>query len=214
MKDALRTLHFAISCVLVATSCSGANSKLTDTIHDSGVDADTENTDVAPTNDAPLVDESKRIVDVSVGRGFVCVLKASGSIACWGEELWYPGVTFPPEGGYSQISSSYEYSCALRRNKEIACWGPSKDGLTSPPSGQFVQVSASEGHPCALREDGSVACWGARRNLAGADPLMDNPPQGAFRQISVGYRHACGIRVDASIGCWGFRDLGIDKIWS
>lgn len=143
-------------------------------------------------------------VQVSVGNGWACGLKGSGTPVCW--NAGSPQET-PPPGHFVQLSAGPESACAVRRNGRLACWGYIGDPgeLGPPPKGTFTQVSVGGGTQqyqyirwaCAVKTGGQGVCWGQ-----GADSVTP-APAGRYVQISVDFDFACGLRVNESIVCWG-----------
>jgi len=67
---------------------------------------------VTPNVDAPAV---------SVGLLHTCALRASGEVACWGDNGF--GQTNAPAGTFRSVSVGVLHTCALRESGEVACWG-------------------------------------------------------------------------------------------
>ena len=58
---------------------------------------------------------------VSAGDSYSCATRNNGTLACWGSD--YAGLTTPPAGTFTQLSSGRYSSCALRTDGTVACWG-------------------------------------------------------------------------------------------
>lgn len=124
-------------------------------------------------------------VDVTVGFGYTCVVRANGRVVCWGDntngqlgdgsvELRTSPVEVKDITQATQVSAGAMHSCAVLDDGKVACWGNNDvyqlghrgealqsitptlvDGLTDA-----VYVSAGNGYTCALRENGKTVCWG------------------------------------------------------
>jgi hypothetical protein len=138
---------------------------------------------------------------VTAGNAFTCGLKASGSIACWGNN--YDGQSSPPATGtYTQIDgdAGSDHSCALTSAGGVKCWGSDGFGKVSqaPTSGTYSQVAAGGTTGCGLKTDQSLICWGSTTNG------KTNVPAGTYTQVSAGYAGVCAIKTDKTVACWGY----------
>ena len=182
-----------------------------------------------PSADATL----SPIPHLSAGHEFVCGVRESGKIYCFGGgssgemgcgSSQYRGSNQGCEvAGISdgvQVSATLLQVCALRANGEVACWGglgATTTGLPMPIEGitNATQIdiggTAGAGQGCAVLADKTVACWAAYENsglLAGQTapaPLTGVAIPGAtdVAQIAVGYDTACYSRGDGKVLCWG-----------
>lgn len=132
-----------------------------------------------------LTDVSK----IYSGNWHSCALKASGSVVCWGNNLWgqlgrgtnatqeKKGAPAAPVKGLDNVVSlslGYFHSCAVLRDTTVRCWGNNAAGQlgdgntknTNVPvevtglSG-VSQLALGEDHSCALLTDQQVECWGS-----------------------------------------------------
>ena len=132
-------------------------------------------------------------VGVSAGCTNSCVLRADGTVSCWGQNQFGQlgnGTTgnqnssTVPVGvvGVTNavgVTAGNRHACALRANGTVSCWGDNGSGVlgngTTSPSPVPVGVvgvtnavavdGATNGsHSCALRADGTVSCWGANQS--------------------------------------------------
>ncbi len=121
---------------------------------------------------------------LSSGSGFSCAIRASGDVACWGQnhvgQLGVPGsanhsiaVVVPSVEGAVEIASGGDHSCARTTSGNVWCWGSNDFGevgtgtssLSEPPtlvSGltDAVELAMGTDHACARRASGEVLCWG------------------------------------------------------
>lgn len=186
----------------------------------------------APTG-PPADADSDRFVEVSVGRGSVCGLRADLTIRCWGSDSG--GRASPPQGTFVALESGYP--CAIRTDGTQACW-PHRSRRAGPfiaistscgirpdgrldcgeqqrddaPSGEFASITSGPGYSdpyrCGLHLSGEVACWGGettgpRLKYPFVEYEWAKPPGGSFTAVAAGLRHICGIRVGGSAQCWG-----------
>ena len=133
---------------------------------------------------------------VSAATVSTCGLRADGTVACWGGDLF--GQASPPGGAFEDISSALRVTCGLRPGGALECWGDA--ALADPPEGTFAAVSVAALHACALRTDGSLVCWGRD------DDGEATPPPGPWRAVAAGDGgFTCGIDHGGSLACWGPR---------
>ncbi|MBI5499747.1 MAG: hypothetical protein HY907_05860, partial [Deltaproteobacteria bacterium] len=182
----------------------------------------------APSAEATL----RPVPHLSAGHEFVCGVRESGKIYCFGGggtgELGcgssqYRGSGQGCEvGGISdgvQVSATLTQACALRANGQVVCWGGLggiTTGLPMPIGGianaTKIDIGGTAGSTegCAILADKTVACWASYQNaglLAGQtyEPLtgMVIPGVTDAEQIAVGYDTACYINTAGKVLCWG-----------
>jgi alpha-tubulin suppressor-like RCC1 family protein len=161
------------------------------------------------------------LVQVSAGGVFTCALKASGEVACWGENAFGElgngsdagAVTAQPVAvsglnDARQIAAGYNHACALRASGTVVCWGSNASGelgnASSNPSSVPVAVSslagvkmiaAGLGFSCAVLDTGAVSCWGANDygQLGNGTPnTTPNPKPLTVSSIDDATAVACG----------------------
>ncbi|MCY3786697.1 MAG: hypothetical protein OXG47_08255 [bacterium] len=169
---------------------------------------------------------------VSSGKDHTCVIRADGSVACWGSNREKQSA--PPDGVFAAIEAGAEHTCGLRLDGTIDCWGgrgqlvapyPENEPAPAPP-GAFAGLGGRGFGVCGVRINGAVVCWG--RSVGGMTPSAETSgrvhfdfdafrpddritvtydithrPGGRFRALSAGERHACAVRADRSVTCWG-----------
>jgi alpha-tubulin suppressor-like RCC1 family protein len=137
---------------------------------------------------------------VSIGQSHSCAIGESGSLYCWGWDLFGQLGNGPATGNVTApaspvvadavaVTAANIHTCAVRAGGALDCWGNNSSGeagdgtcLSSLPSPYNVVVSGVTGisggssHNCALVEPGDVyegvACWGSGANgrLGYGDP--------------------------------------------
>lgn len=130
--------------------------------------------------------EPRRTVQVVVGSGFTCALRAKGTVLCWGfnsqgqlGDLGPFGSTTPKplQGVDDAIQLSIlARGCARRRDRSLSCWGANYDGLFGSlpltdnyetfrpsviPQGKSTAEVLAEGATCYLGPTGRVSAQGA-----------------------------------------------------
>ena len=66
---------------------------------------------------------------ISSGANHACGLRANGSIACWGSNV-FGQATPPTTGVFTSISSGDAHTCALRNDGAVVCWGSINNTFT------------------------------------------------------------------------------------
>jgi alpha-tubulin suppressor-like RCC1 family protein len=132
-----------------------------------------------------VADEPLNHKTVVAGSLQTCVVKADGTMKCWGSDQ--NGVlgngedgsqlTPGPVSGISdavQVTAKAFHTCALRSGGSVSCWGKNDsgelgDGTTESSQvpvavagiDDALQVAVGQDFTCVLRDGGSVVCWGA-----------------------------------------------------
>src|SRR5439155_17047034 len=114
-----------------------------------------------------------------------CAVKAAGSLACWGYDLY--GQASPPAslGTVTQVSAGGAHTCAVKVDGTVACWGWNAYGQATPPAGlgSALQVEAGQTYSCAIMTDHSLACWGSLA-VAESHPDPTYTPPGGNVQVT------------------------------
>ncbi len=172
-----------------------------------------------------------QVDSLAVGDGHVCVLLASGTVACWGENGDGQLGDGTPQGreapapvpglsGISAITAAGDRSCAIDSAGALWCWGRRLDGSNDPRLSPEVvaglapvtAVTTDDGQSCVLHQDKSTSCWGPGACAAFdivatcAAPFAADAIQGAD-QIAVGSAGGCA-RMGSELHCWGRNDRG------
>lgn len=131
---------------------------------------------------APGIDSVQR---VAVGRGFTCVLRDDGSVACMGANLYNQlghedGATHVARRveqlpAAVRIDAALDTTCVVTTTGDVYCWGRPVEGIRTPvtPGDQgpvapnqieigepAVEIAVGFNHACALGESGRLWCWG------------------------------------------------------
>ena len=179
--------RFAVFAALVVAACND-----TDPIT-------TPPTTLTPPRPSADVASGAGAPQVALGSKTSCALRAEGSAACWGSNLY--GAASPPTVGFTQVGSGYANACGVTPAGAIICWGGNGWGQGSPPAPPagltYRYVSPGSTASCGIRSDGSIGCWG--RLFA----VTREMPGGVYQQLSVGDFHACAISTTGALACWG-----------
>jgi alpha-tubulin suppressor-like RCC1 family protein len=125
---------------------------------------------------------------LAAGVGHSCVLRESGSAACWGangsgqlgdgttQDRSSP-VNVQGLGDAQELALGRSHSCARRKSGLVVCWGANDKGqLGSGTEGASARpipvrgltdattIVAGEDHTCAVRATNAVVCWGNNRD--------------------------------------------------
>lgn len=132
----------------------------------------------------------------AVGNKFACAAKATGSIACWGDnargQLGTGGVDLQPHttptviaglSGVVQLGAGQSHACALLSNGKIKCWGMATYGQI----GDGTRGDGTYNRPDPVEVQG-----------LGASPV----------QVSVGGYHSCAVLDTGAVKCWGWDKFG------
>lgn len=125
------------------------------------------------------------VVAVATGATHSCALRASGTVACWGSNM------------YGQLGN--DGNGANATPVTVA-------GLTG-----VIAITAGHSHTCALRSSGTVACWGnnlsAQLGLEAWSPASSSTPRtvaglSGVTSLTAGGHHNCALS-GTTVRCWG-----------
>lgn len=170
-------------------------------------------------------------VALSVGTQHACVVRAGGTVACWGDNTYgqigigspsyfqAAPADVPGLAGVTAVSCGEAHTCAVLQDGTATCWGRNVDGEVGNGSLNYIErsptavvsvtdvtaIAAGGVHTCALHRDGQVSCWGRRARSGAGGTLTPELIAGINDAVSVaaGYYHACAIRMGGGVSCWG-----------
>ena len=82
-----------------------------------------------PTPSGTPVGGGGGFTEISSGANHACGLRANGSIACWGSNV-FGQATPPTTGVFTSMSSGDAHTCALRNDGAVVCWGSINNTFT------------------------------------------------------------------------------------
>ncbi|MDM8548225.1 hypothetical protein QUF61_17175 [Candidatus Venteria ishoeyi] len=164
-----------------------------------GIETNTPETSTF-TEPVDVVGLNNKVVEVSVGYGYVCALLDNNAIKCWGRndrgqlgngtniDSLIPTNVIGLDNNIKSISAGFGTACVVLNNGEIKCWGAHLDSHTPvdmPVNGTAYSVAVGRGHICSLLETGNITCWWPEA-LAGHGASQDfNLPPVAVDNLSV-----------------------------
>ncbi len=126
-------------------------------------------------------------VEIGAGTAHTCVLRADGSVVCWGNDEagelgrgemggaipWPQRVVLPAGFVATSLFVGDRHSCAISERGELVCWGRNAAGEVDPSQSAAsvstpaamawvspaVTASVSTGNTCAV-SGGETVCWG------------------------------------------------------
>lgn len=146
----------------------------------------------------PGVDVGGKVVQLSLGVEFSCVVLESKATRCWGSGGG-------GKLGYGNIAGDY---------------GDDPGELPSPDidlGSDALQIAAGGDHTCAVLVGGTVRCWGRNNhgNLGYGDTQdlyapgdQDVPGIVGVKELALGNNHSCALLMDGSVRCWGYNYAG------
>lgn len=215
----------SVSCALLASGqvrCWGSNGSGKLGIDDITVGESPQPLTVLA-DGTPLTDARA----LTVGGNHSCVLRAGGTVACWGDNAYgqlgtgigaaYPSAfTIPYLSDVISVSAGADHTCALLASGTVRCWGLGTDGRlghgknessSSPVDvvglSNVLAISAGRGNTCALRGDGQVWCWGNNSDyqLGNGDTTPSPLPVRAGNPLSLEADFFVAVSVGANHTC-------------
>jgi alpha-tubulin suppressor-like RCC1 family protein len=149
--------------------------------------------DVNTVYPAPRCGAFPDVAQLAVGADHVCVRRAAGAIACWGERY------------YGQLGIGGTADETL----DVA-----PPGADTRLAGPVATLAAGVSHTCALLADGQVLCFGRNHRgqvgIASAEEEVRTPSvvqglAGTVRSIWSGSsaHHTCAVLASGAVACWG-----------
>ena len=161
------------------------------------------------------------VTSIAANTGSVCVLSASGEVACWGGGYSGPGWDVGSCAGYSASISKPLYWI---QGNEVGCNGASAP-VRMPDGFKVVNVAMGGGHVCVVFHNGKAGCWGsndfgqlglghtqfvsANSGTMGNNMQLVQLPTGTTAiGIYCQMFSTCALLSDRSVVCWGSGALG------
>jgi hypothetical protein len=152
--------------------------------------------------------------------GKMCVLRASGEIACIESgEAWKR----EPVTDATFIAMQNDLMCAVKKSGEVACWGTVNDAWgfqrtpkNVPKIAAATRTTVATASACMLGRDGHVGCVGMDSGL-GAGPIGKDrtfdpvEPLGLHDVVDLfeGRFDACARERSGAVKCWGVAEHGV-----
>lgn len=122
-------------------------------------------------------------VALAVGARHFCVLFASGSVQCRGDN--------------SRDQLGIGADLAANPLRLVL------DHDTGKTLRDVVAVAAARAHTCALLADGAVSCWGVNFPASNGNTARRKAELPPARAIVAGDDHNCALLFDGTVRCWG-----------
>ncbi len=170
-----------------------------------------------------------RVAHLGAGGAHACVVRANGTIACWGANherqtsamgdvaRYLP--TTQDGVGFDDVVAGIDHTCALTTDGRIACVGNGTTGALGTgmsdqsrldtlvaTSGLVTSIDAGAGFSAATI-NGHVFLWGTFDGATRPTPV-ELPNPAAFIDVAAGTRHLCGLIGDGTVACAGDNDRG------
>lgn len=126
----------------------------------------------------------------STSSNFICALKESGMLFCWGEnsnkQIGEGGestnipqhILLPHNLTFEDVKVGPSHVCGIANNSQLYCWGSNEDGklgigsenysnfdtpqvVQFPDNNPIEAIALAWDHTCALDKSGNVLCWGS-----------------------------------------------------
>ena len=146
------------------------------------------------------------MVAVAGGGLHSLVLKADGTVVCWGNNDY--GQTNMPATATNVVAlaSGGYHSLALRADGTVVAWGDNSVGQTNVPATatNIVALAGGAFHSLALQADRTVVAWGY--NSDGQTTV----PATATNVVALagGWLHSLALKADGTVLAWGNNDYG------
>lgn len=172
--------------------------KQRDAISTDGPESGAADASVNDADDADAQVVTTGVVQLTTSGYHACARLASGSVACWGSDLY---ATLGDDGNPDDTSVQTLYT--LAKPRAVTVVGIHDAVEVSAGGGEYGNVPRPCGYTCVRTTSGAVHCWGrfVRKdpNQALGDELVTDAVE-----ISVGQRHACARQTGGSVLCWGW----------
>ncbi|HHY84260.1 MAG TPA: hypothetical protein GYA07_01805 [Verrucomicrobia bacterium] len=138
---------------------------------------------------------------ISSGAAHSVALKADGTVAAWGRNLYGPATNIPP--GLSNvvaIAAGFYHSLALKNDGTVVAWGDNEFGQVNTPANATNVVAVAGGeYSMALTADGTILVWGNN------DWGQHHVPASATNVVAIaaGMAHSLALKADGTVVTWG-----------
>ena len=157
------------------------------------------------------------IVQLVATTGQLCVLRASGEIACIEDNAKWK--TVPGIRDATYLATTHDLSCAVRRGGAVTCWGYVNEswGFHRTPTdiphvAAATRVRVALASACALGRDGRVGCVGMGTGLGRPLERSFDPvePIGLGDSVDLfgGSFETCARGAAGTVWCWGVAEHG------
>ena len=156
------------------------------------------NQEFSQENNNPQSNDQNKATQITAGDGHTCALRQTGTITCWGLNVYGQLGNGQSTGDWQDDSADSSVPVEVLRITDA------------------TQITAGGWRTCALRQTGTITCWGL--NVYGQ---LGNGQSGSVSsvpvevlnitdatQITAGYDHTCALRQTGTITCWGLNVYG------
>ncbi len=140
---------------------------------------------------------------ISVGEVHSLALKADGTVAAWGRNIYHQCNVPSGLTDVVAIAAGRDHSLALKSDGTVVAWGSNLYGQCNVPSGlkDVVDIASGSSTSLALKEDGTVVDWGSDRGGVPSD-LSD------VVAISAHFNLFLALKSDGTVVAWGWNSHG------
>ncbi|MFO0711387.1 MAG: hypothetical protein U0353_16170 [Sandaracinus sp.] len=173
--------------------------------------------------------EEDRVAHIAAGGAHACVVRANGTVACWGanherqaaarSELVIATPTTQSGVGFQEVATGVDHTCVLTTDGRVACVGNGTTGALGtgtldqsrldtlvPTTGNVTTLDAGAGLSIATI-NGHVFVWGTVSGTVTPMPTQV-PSMLSFIDVAAGMRHSCALLTDHTVACSGANDRG------
>jgi Fibronectin type III domain len=145
---------------------------------------------------------------VSTNTSNTCVVLATGTVQCWGQQLGVP-ISVPSDLGPAiSVSSNQSNTCVVLRTFSVRCWGEQLNEHDWSPIqvpadiGPAISVETNEWNTCVLLRSAVLRCWGVQLTATAYAPgyLSDVSD---VKDFSNSPTNVCVVFLSGGVSCWG-----------
>jgi alpha-tubulin suppressor-like RCC1 family protein len=177
---------------------------------------------------APVSAVGGKILSISIGYTFSCLISDSEGVVCIGSSP-VDQIQFGRLDRFESVSVGTSHICGLTADGAAECWGGNRlgavgDGTTedraipAPVKGLgsgVASIAAGVDFTCAL-QTGGVKCWGSNDiGQLGSGTYESSPVptdvlglESSVAGVTVGVFHACAWKLNGEAWCWGENSFG------